>query len=721
MSQSSETLVEQLAWPLERLAEAVEELARHGGLGAPVRPGNPPAPGPARAAQPEALSAWLQTAAAGCGLEAEPVEVLYTEVEHYLRAGGPTLAMLSGPGGPRFLLVLRGQRRRVRVLGPDGVVRRLSVASVRAMLCAELEGPAAAAVEALLARVGVPEAEWSRARGKMVRQRLRGAHIGPCWFLRLPPGASFPRQLAHSGSLGGRLATLGLAHAIQYVLVLLSWWLLGRGALSGIIEPGWLLAWALVLLATVPCQLLGTWAAGMLAIDVGAALKRRLLTGALALAPEEIRHQGAGQLLGQVLQTEAVETFGLRGGLIGLIGFVELLATLWVLGQGAGGAWHALLLLGWIALAVVLVLRSLDDYERRMEVRLSMTHDIVEQMVGYRTRLAQQPPEQWHEGEDQLVDRHLERMKRTDRTGVLLTVLLPRGWLVLGTLGLVPAFARAGVSPAALAVSVGGVLLAYTAFRRLATGTIMLIDVRLTWRRIATLFRAARRAELPRSAHVDLARETEPDTSPATGPRVILEARELVFRYRDRARPVLEGYNLTIAAGDRLLVEGTSGAGKSTLGSLLAGLRQPESGLILLGGLDHATLGSQGWRRRIVAAPQFHENHVLMGTFAFNLLMGRRWPAQPGDLEEAWAICRELELGGLLERMPAGMQQQVGETGWQLSHGERSRLYIARALLHGADLIILDESFAALDPETLRKTLACVLRRARALMVIAHP
>jgi ABC-type transport system involved in cytochrome bd biosynthesis fused ATPase/permease subunit len=61
----------------------------------------------------------------------------------------------------------------------------------------------------------------------------------------------------------------------------------------------------------------------------------------------------------------------------------------------------------------------------------------------------------------------------------------------------------------------------------------------------------------------------------------------------------------------------------------------------------------------------------------------------------------------------------VGETGWQLSHGERSRLYVAWALLQGADLVILDESLAALDPETLRQALACVLARAGTLMVIA--
>ena len=69
--------------------------------------------------------------------------------------------------------------------------------------------------------------------------------------------------------------------------------------------------------------------------------------------------------------------------------------------------------------------------------------------------------------------------------------------------------------------------------------------------------------------------------------------------------------------------------------------------------------------------------------------MGRRWPPQPKDVEAAESICRELGLDDLLSRMPAGLLQMVGETGWQLSHGERSRLFIARALLQEADLVIL--------------------------------
>ena len=225
----------------------------------------------------------------------------------------------------------------------------------------------------------------------------------------------------------------------------------------------------------------------------------------------------------------------------------------------------------------------------------------------------------------------------------------------------------------------------------------------------------------PRAAACDSPVESRSRSPYRTNAPVVLEARDLSFRYREGGEPVLRGCSLQIREGDRLLLEGASGGGKSTLASLLTGLRAPASGLLLLGGLDRPTLGARGWRRRVAAAPQFHENHVLTGTFAFNLLMGRQWPPSPQDLSEAETVCRELGLGDLLNRMPAGLLQMVGETGWQLSHGERSRLFLARALLQGAAMVILDESFGALDPETLRQCLRCTLDRAATLLVIAHP
>jgi ATP-binding cassette subfamily B protein len=173
---------------------------------------------------------------------------------------------------------------------------------------------------------------------------------------------------------------------------------------------------------------------------------------------------------------------------------------------------------------------------------------------------------------------------------------------------------------------------------------------------------------------------------------------------------VLEGVSFSLPRGGRVLLTSPSGGGKSTLVALMNGLRSPSSGRMLLEG-------------RVATAPQFHENHVFTESFAFNLLMGRGWPPSgPSgeDLREAEALCRELGLSDLLKKMPGGMNQMVGDTGWQLSHGERSRLYLARALLQGSDLVLLDESFAALDPENLRQALLTARRRAESLLVVAH-
>jgi ATP-binding cassette subfamily B protein len=112
--------------------------------------------------------------------------------------------------------------------------------------------------------------------------------------------------------------------------------MIGQGALQGRFDPGWLLAWALLLVTLVPFRLLAAWSQGRLAIWAGGLLKQRLLAGALRLEPEEIRHQGAGQLLGRVIEAEAVEVLALSGGFLGLVAAVEVLIAAAVLGMGAG-------------------------------------------------------------------------------------------------------------------------------------------------------------------------------------------------------------------------------------------------------------------------------------------------------------------------------------------------------------------------------------------------
>src|SRR5262249_57449193 len=110
-----------------------------------------------------------------------------------------------------------------------------------------------------------------------------------------------------AGLARGRLGFIGV-ESVQYFLWLLAWCVIGRGAFQGHFDMAGLLAWALLLLTLIPCRLLSTWLQGRLAIDAGGLLKQRLLYGALQLDPETIRHQGVGQLLGCVIQSETVES-----------------------------------------------------------------------------------------------------------------------------------------------------------------------------------------------------------------------------------------------------------------------------------------------------------------------------------------------------------------------------------------------------------------------------
>jgi ATP-binding cassette subfamily B protein len=551
----------------------------------------------------------------------------------------------------------------------------------------------------------------------MLGERLSGVQLGACWILRLPAEAPFWQQMRQAHLPHHLLGLLG-AHATQYLCWILAWWLLGQGALNGRLDAAWLAAWGLLLMTLIPLRLWGTWVQGRLVFGVGGLLKTRLLAGALRLAPEEMRQQGAGQFLGRVLEAEAVEALALSGGLLGLLAVIEVAMAACVLGTGAGGGPQVGLLLGWLGVAGGLGWHFLRQRRHWTAARLTMTHALVERMVGHRTRLAQESPESWHVGEDQDLAAYLASSRRLDRTSAWLAAFIPRGWLLVGLLGMGPALVAGHATAISVAIGVGGTLLAYEAWKKFATALGHLAGAVLAWHQVAPLFAAATRPQMVTPpAHAMPPGEALADAHEAP----LLEAHALTFRHRALGTPVLQACSLEIRRGERLLLEGPSGGGKSTLSSLLTGLRQPESGLLLLGGLDMPTLGSAGWRRRVVAAPQFHDNHVFSGSLAFNLLMGRHWPPDDQDLAAAEAMCRALELGPLLDRMPAGLWQIVGETGWQLSHGERSRLYIARALLQDASVLILDESFAALDPETLQRVQQCVVAHAPTLMVIAHP
>ncbi|WP_394838670.1 ABC transporter ATP-binding protein/permease [Pendulispora rubella] len=700
--------IESFAWPLSRVGEALEAIAR----ATRVQVDAPPPP----------AHADLEDAARTLGLEVESLHVRYADIDAMLGSVAPALlriSMTSRSAEQRVVALLDTRGKSARIIASDHAVRTVPLAAIHDALCVDAERAHGARIESLVARIPLSSEERLRARAALLRERVSTLSLDAGWALRVSPATSFLHQLRSAGIIR-MLGAMSAAHAASFALSLIAWWVIGRGALSGHLDRGWLYAWVLLLVTFIPIRVLATWWQGFASVLIGLRLKRRMLLGALNMSADAVRGQGTGQLLGRVIEVDAVEELTMRGGFASLVALVELALAIPVLALGPSGVASVATFLTWLAFAAFLVRRFAHRWLAWSSSRIAMTNDMVEGMLGHRTRVAQEDPSHWHDAEDSALATYAESTRHLDRTNMLIVGLLPRGWLLLGFASIAPSFVAGTSSPDRLAVGIAGVLLARNSLVRLTTGITSLIGAFAAWKHAAPLFHAAGRAEPAASSRRPSTNDSSPDAAVGQG-TALLDAHHLAFRYRDEGNLVLRDASFRVRYRDRILVEGPSGSGKSTLGSVLVGLRDANSGLVLLNGLDRKSVGTQAWRHAIAMAPQFHENHVLSETLAFNLLMGRSWPPRRDDLREAETICRELGLGPLLERMPGGLMQRVGETGWQLSHGERSRVYMARALLQGAELVILDETFASLDPETQAQALRCAIQRAPTLMVIAHP
>lgn len=702
-----------VAWPVDRAGEALEALARGAGLPLP----NPlPVFSHALPEDPTRLGEWLDAAAHTLGLELGLLHTRHGEVERGLARAVPALVELTAAQGYSVIAVLRlsASGRTARVIAPDETWHEVSVSALTAAVQARLEGAQGPVADRVLARAGLRESQRATARRALLGAQLANTHLIAARSLRLPSGARWTHHLS-SLHAGRRLLLLLLLAVLIQACVLSSWWLMGRGAFEGRLDWGWLWAWALVGLTMVPLQAALAWTQGTLAMNLSALLRRQLLAGALALPVDEARRGGMGEYVGRTFESAGLEQMVLAGGFTSLLSGVDLLMAASVMATGPSGGYGLLALGGFCGVLAVLVVRQSRRFRQWTEARVVMTHALIERMLGHRTRLAQERPERWHAEEDQELARYAEASERWDAETARVLTLARRGLLPVAMLAALPGV-FAGASAARIAVGVGAALLAARAVGTLTVGAVALLGARVLFRGVRPILEAARRSH----AEGDTASPLPPGASPPET-QALLEVRDLVFKHAGAPRAVLDRASLVVHAGERVLLEGPSGSGKSTFASILTGLRGQGSGLLLLGGLDLATWTRDGWGTRIAGAPQFHENHVVSGSLAMNLLLGRSWPPTTEDLKSAQAICEELGLGELLKRMPSGLMQLVGEQGWQLSHGEQSRVFVARALLQRASVVVLDEAFGALDPATMRKVMACVEARAPTLIVIAHP
>jgi ATP-binding cassette subfamily B protein len=197
--------------------------------------------------------------------------------------------------------------------------------------------------------------------------------------------------------------------------------------------------------------------------------------------------------------------------------------------------------------------------------------------------------------------------------------------------------------------------------------------------------------------------------------RGLVEFRDVTFSY-DGKRPAVLDLDFTALPGKTVALVGPTGAGKSTALALLHRSFDPQSGRVLIDGVDIRDVQLTALRRNIGVV--FQEGLLFNRSIAENLRIGKP-DATDQELREAAGRAQALEF---IEAAPSGFDSRVGERGRLLSGGERQRLSIARALLKDPPILILDEATSALDARTEAKVMAALdeVMKGRTTFVIAH-
>ena len=195
-----------------------------------------------------------------------------------------------------------------------------------------------------------------------------------------------------------------------------------------------------------------------------------------------------------------------------------------------------------------------------------------------------------------------------------------------------------------------------------------------------------------------------------------LTFKDVVYRYPGQESAALQGFNLTIPAGKVVALVGLSGSGKTTAAHVLSKFANPESGSILVDGVDLRDVSGSAWRQRLSVVTQ--DALLFHGSIADNIMLGDAHP----DKARMAAAAETAHVLEFANKLPNGLDSKVGDSGGKLSGGQRQRVALARALYRDADLILLDEATSALDASS-ESIVQQALERSvqgRTVLVIAH-
>jgi ATP-binding cassette, subfamily B, bacterial CvaB/MchF/RaxB len=296
------------------------------------------------------------------------------------------------------------------------------------------------------------------------------------------------------------------------------------------------------------------------------------------------------------------------------------------------------------------------------------------------------------------------RQLATQRLNLLFKVV---NALLLGVLGILIVYLGARAILAG-AFSIG-LLIAFIAYkemflRRVSALIDTVVDLRMLGLHAERLADIALTAPEPHS----------PPRAAAAPAAVTIEARDLAFRYGPGERDVLDGVSFRIEAGESVAIAGPSGCGKTTLLKLLAGLLEPTSGTILVGGEPLARLGPEAWRAMTGVVLQ--DDSLFAGSIADNIAFF----AADAEIERIEAASRAAAVHDDIAAMPMGYGTLIGDMGTALSGGQKQRVLLARALYRRPGVLLLDEATSHLDvarERAVNQTLQA-LRMTR--IVVAH-
>ncbi|WP_404667309.1 peptidase domain-containing ABC transporter [Roseateles asaccharophilus] len=193
-----------------------------------------------------------------------------------------------------------------------------------------------------------------------------------------------------------------------------------------------------------------------------------------------------------------------------------------------------------------------------------------------------------------------------------------------------------------------------------------------------------------------------------------IELRNVGFQYAEGEPWVLRNVNLVLRAGESVAITGASGSGKSTLLKILLGLRLPQEGEVLYGGVPIKTLGLQNYRKLVGSVLQ--EDALLSGSIEDNICF---FDAAM-DRDRVQACAKEAAIHKDVATMPMGYQTMVRDMGSSLSGGQKQRVLLARALYKQPRVLVLDEATSHLDIENERLVNESLSRQKITRIVVAH-